>query len=99
MSVFMPPFLIGLSKIAPSYWGAYLMTNLAFTGQTFTCEDTERRLSDGKCLLADGKEVLSLYKMNDLSMPFAYLMLTIVTFVYFFISFLCIRWRAIKLLA
>jgi hypothetical protein len=100
MSVSMSQVLLDLSNISPQYWGAYLLTNLAFEGQTFTC-DADETLPDGSCYFSTGDDVLEFYNMGNrdgpYGMTFHYLMLGIVTFIFFLLAVVGVRLRAYKI--
>lgn len=95
ISLDMPVFLDYLAFISPLKWGAFLLTNIAFQGETFDCD-----ANDSTCL-STGDEVLDLYNMNagqgTRSMMFYSYMLVVITVVYFLLALLAVRLRAIKL--
>lgn len=95
ISLNMPLFLEGLSCISPLKWGAFLLTNIVFKGQSFSCDDDS---TTSTTCLATGEDVLDLYDMNPgngtRSMGFHYLMLAVVTIGYFLLALLAVRLRA-----
>ena len=98
ISVSMPQFLIDLSNISPMYWGAYIMANIAFEGETFTCD--EESIENGSCLTT-GDEVLELYNFDDrdgeYGLTFHYWMLGLIVAMYFVFAVIAVRLRAMKI--
>jgi hypothetical protein len=62
ISINMPLPLLYLSLLSPLTWGSYILANLTFKGQTFTCADEAD--SQGNCPLSTGDQVLTLYGMD-----------------------------------
>jgi hypothetical protein len=100
ISVSPPQFLEDISNISPLYWGAYLMSNIVFEGQTFTCNEDDE-LPDGSCYFQTGDQVLDLYNFGGrdgkYGMTYHYWMLGIVTTIYFLIAIVGVRLRAYKI--
>lgn len=99
ISLNMPLFLIDISYISPLRWGAYILANTAFSGESFVCGDDDLQSSGGSvCVLSTGEDVLSLYGFTgNGSIRFHYLMVTVTALFYFVVSLLVFRWRAYKL--
>jgi hypothetical protein len=96
ISLNMPQFLIDLSYVSPLRWGAYLLANIAFAGETFVCDDDTANAAT--CGLTTGDEVLALYGFTGGgSMAFHYLMVTVIAVIYFVLCWVVFRWRAYKL--
>ena len=95
ISLSMPEFFEKLGYVSPLKWGSYILANVVFQGETFTCDD------DVGCYLTTGQSVLQLYGMNDNDGPYGmkyhYYMLAIVTMAYFLVALVAIRLRAWKL--
>jgi hypothetical protein len=100
ISVSMPQFLVDLSNISPMYWGAYILANVTFEGQNFTC-DEEDELPDGSCMYSTGDEVLDLYNFGNregkFGLTFHFWMLGVVTTIYFLLAVVGVRLRAYKI--
>jgi hypothetical protein len=98
ISVSMPQFLTDLSNISPMYWGAYIMSNVAFEGETFTCD--QESIDNGSCLTT-GDEVLELYNFGGrdgkYGLTFHYWIVAVLVCIYFMIAVLAVRLRAYKI--
>lgn len=101
ISLNMPQFLIDLSYVSPLRWGAYLLANIAFAGETFVCDGNDDHTTGpnpATCALTTGEEVLALYGFTGGgSMAFHYLMVTVIAVIYFVLCWIVFRWRAYKL--
>jgi len=100
ISLSMPIELRYISYISPVTWGAYILSNVVFQQETFTCDDSERD-SQGNCPISTGEEVLALYNMDGgggtYGLNFHIMMISIVTVGFFVLTFLVVRGRAFKL--
>lgn len=100
ISISMPEVLYDLSNISPMYWGAYILSNLVFEGQRFSCNKDDE-LPDGSCYFETGDEVLDFYKFGGRNgkygLTYHYWMLGIVCFIYFLISMISVRLRGYKI--
>lgn len=102
MSLSMPFILKYLSYASPVVWGAWIMTNVAFAGEKFTC-DPDQLDTSGRCPISTGEEVLVLYNMENTpvygldGMLWHALVGLGVTLIYFVIAFVAVRGRAFKL--
>lgn len=95
LSLSMPEFIKGISNLSPMYWGAYIMANIAFEDETFTC--TSSQLVNGTCPLSTGDEVLDLYGFNNGHVTEHYWILALITGGYWLLSIAALRMRAWKL--
>ena len=100
ISLDMPIELRYISYISPVTWGAYILSNVVFQQETFTCEADERD-SQGQCPISTGEEVLALYDMDggggEYGVNFHMMMIAIVSACFFLVTFLVVRGRAFKL--
>ena len=100
ISIDMPQVLRDISQVAPSTWGSYVLSNIVFDGETFTCTSSEET-ADGTCVYDDGHDVLELYKMDGgggrYGTVFHSWMLGLICTAYFLLAFAVLRWRAFKL--
>jgi len=100
MSLQMPLGLRYISYISPTTWGAYIITNVAFQQETFSCDDNERN-SLGNCPISTGEELLQLYDMDGGGGPYGMvwhmIWLIVVTVCYILAAFIVVRGRAYKL--
>lgn len=100
ISINMPAVLRYISYLAPTTWGCYILTNVVFQQQTFTCDASERD-SQGDCPYSTGEQVLELYNMSGgggrYGMAYHMYMLAVVTLSVFALSFLVLRGRAYRL--
>lgn len=99
ISLNMPLALIDIAYISPNRWGAYLVSNIAFSGKTYSCTQSEE--VNGVCPLSTGDDVLELYGYVDYGPPYGmsyhYYMLGIIAGLYFLVSIVAVRLRALKL--
>jgi hypothetical protein len=99
-SLDMPDWVVDISMISPQYWGAYLMANVAFEEEEFSCSADEYTPA-GTCPLSTGEEVLMMYNMSGSDggegINYHILMLGIVTACSLLIAYLVFLWRAYKL--
>ena len=100
ISLDMPVELRYISYISPVTWGSYILANVVFQGETFTCEETEKD-AQGYCPTSTGDEVLSLYDMGGGSgtygMTYHMYMLAVVTCCFLLLTYLVLRGRAYTL--
>ncbi len=100
LSLDMPIELRYISYISPVTWGAYILSNVVFQQETFTCEPDELD-SQGQCPFSTGEEVLALYDMDggsgEYGVNFHMMMIAIVSVCFFLMTFLVVRGRAYKL--
>jgi hypothetical protein len=100
ISIDMPAFLRCVSYLSPTTWGCYVLTNVVFQQETFTCSASERD-SDGDCPYSTGEEVLDLYNMGGgggaYGMAYHMYMLAVVTVCVFALSYVVLRGRAYRL--
>ena len=100
ISLNMPFVLQCISYISPLTYGCYILSNIVFQGEVFTCSSSERD-SSGNCPLATGEEVLALYSMDNGSGPYGMyyhmIMLATVTVVIFVLTYIVMRARAYKI--
>lgn len=97
ISLSMPLVLQYIAYLSPTTWGAYILTNVAFQGETFTCDASEED-SAGNCPYSTGQQVLELYDMDggsgEYGMYFHMYMLAAVTIALLLISYCAMRGRA-----
>ncbi|RYY86717.1 hypothetical protein EON63_05370 [archaeon] len=93
ISLNMPVALTYLSYISPLMWGSFILSNLTFDGETFSCDDAD----SGICYTT-GEEVLDVYNLNKgsgwRSMSFHYYILTMISVLYLFGAVFAVRMRA-----
>ena len=69
ISLNMPPAVSYVSDLSPLKWGAYILTNVVFADETFTCTPSEEIPSSGACPISTGDQVLALYGFDGASGP------------------------------
>ena len=89
----MPDVIVKINYISPLKWGAWILTNTAFKGETFTCTET----IGGQCAISTGEQVIELYGMTvakgDGGMQFHLWVVAIVTAGYMVLAFVILRIR------
>lgn len=93
-SLSMPLFIVIFSYISPISWGSYILSNIAFEDETFSCTDDEQ--TNGSCL-ATGDAVLDLYDFNQAQMPLHYIIIGAVTAGYWLLAVIAVRVSAYRL--
>jgi hypothetical protein len=63
MSINMPAFLKGVNYLSPLRYAVRNLAPYALSHMIFTCSQ-EQRLPNGKCPIENGKQVLTLYKLD-----------------------------------
>ena len=95
-----PLVLQYVSYISPLTWGSYIVANIVFDGQSFTCDDNERN-DAGACPISTGDQVLSLYGMDNgdsrYGITFHLWIIGINTCLYFFLAYVVLRLRGYNL--
>ena len=100
ISLNMPPVVSYFADLSPLKWGAYILSNVVFADETFTCTSDEKNAS-GQCPFTTGDEVLTLYGFNGANgyfgMNFHVWILAGITAGYAILSFVIFRFRAYQL--
>lgn len=100
ISLDMPMALRYISYVSPTTWGCYVLTNVVFQQETFTCDASELD-SQGNCPYSTGEQVLALYDMDGgggrYGMTYHMYMLAVVTASVFLLSYIVLRGRAYRL--
>ncbi|KAI9009287.1 P-loop containing nucleoside triphosphate hydrolase protein [Hyaloraphidium curvatum] len=64
-----PAFLYYINYISPLRWGIPVLTNLEFTGATFSCAPTpDQAYPNGTCIISTGEQVLNTLDLADVNL-------------------------------
>lgn len=76
-------------------WGSYIMANLVFEGETFTCD------ADSYTCFTTGDQVLALYDLGGrdgkYGLTFHYWMLLMLVLIYMLLAIVALRLKAFKI--
>lgn len=96
----MPQVVSYFADISPLKWGAYILSNVIFDNEVFTCT-ADQENADGECPYTTGDEVLALYGFDGGSgyfgVTFHMWILAGITATYIVLSFAIFRARAYQL--
>jgi hypothetical protein len=100
ISLNIPVFLQYVSFISPMTWGSYILANVVFDNQEFTCDSDEKNAA-GDCPISTGDQVLSLYGMTgrdgQYGLTFHLWIIGLNTAIYFLAAYTVLRLRGYNL--
>ena len=100
ISLNIPVFLQYVSFISPLTWGSYILANVVFDKQEFTCDSDEKNAA-GDCPISTGDQVLSLYGMTgrdgQYGLTFHLWIIGLNTAIYFLAAYAVLRLRGYNL--
>ena len=81
-------------------WGSYILANVVFDNQEFTCDSDEKNAA-GDCPISSGDQVLSLYGMTgrdgQYGLTFHLWIIGLNTAIYFLAAYIVLRLRGYNL--